>query len=785
MIRGGIMEQIEALSVPTNKRRVWKNGEKRAILIYNMAIKAIGILVARAMPFGGIAPFGISFLATERRFSLSAVISALMTAIGYLSLFNINLAVRYISSIVIYLIFLFSVASGDEDVPPVLAICAAGVAVVISRIGEMIWVGFSLGGVIQLLCDVGMTIVGALIFERTRGVLRGGGKKLFSMNKEEKIYGIFLVVILFIGVKSFYISQFISAANVAGLWIVAVFAMCGGVADATVCAVTVGLLAGMGENILLVISLFAICGLAGGVAKKYGKTAVCITISIVSAVLAIYCSEKGVLILGYMDIPLSVLAIILTPDAVMRNIGRIFGVKRKTSADTGYRDFTKMRLNSAADSFITLARTFLDISDEPDKIDMEDISIMFDGVADRVCRKCSRMSECWVTDFDSTYQAMLKMLNSMEEKGEMTESCAEDFFGRRCLRIRSFVREINRLYEIYKINCVWKSKLCENRRLAGQQLGSMAQILDNIAEEICDEKLDVGTEEEIIARLEEKDIIVVSADVTVNMVGRYSAFLEVIAPADAEVCQRSVEKVLRSVLGMQMVMVGATGTPGGVLMRFTQPEGYIIESAAACVGKSARCGDNCALRYLSNGKFAAALSDGMGTGARASRDSGATVKLLGDFLEAGFDKSLAVRLINSIMVMKSVGEAFSTIDMCVIDLFSGETEFVKNGAEPSYIRRGREVETIRAASLPVGVMQEVEIETFAHNVTDGDIIVMLSDGIQTKKGREDWIKTIIAEAEDNMPPQELADRIIEMAKTLGGGEPQDDMTAIVLKVSAR
>lgn len=785
MIRGDIMEQTRALSVPANKRKVWKNSEKQAMLIYNIATRAVGSLVARAITLGGFAPFGVSFLAIERRFSLSVIISASMAAIGYISLFNITVAFRYISAILIYLIFLFSVANGDEDIPSNLAICAAGVAVGISRIGEMIWIGFSPGGVIYLLCDVLLTVIGATVFDRTRGVLRGGSRKVFSMCKEEKVYGFFLAIILLIGVKSFYINQLFMAVNVAALWIVAICAMCGGSMSATLCAVVVGLIAGFGDDVLLKVSLFVLCGLACGIVARYGKTAICITMSIVAAIVAIYCSEDGTMILSYMDIPAAVIAIILTPGATVRNIGRVLGIRQKTSADSGYRDFTRMRLNSAADSFMVLAHTFLDISDEPDKINMEDISIMFDGVADRVCKKCSRMGECWVADFDSTYQSMLNMLRTMEEKGEMTENCAEGIFNKRCLRIRSFVREINRLYEIYKINCVWKSKLCENRRLAGQQLGSMAQILDNIAEEICEEKLGNGAEEEIIARLENKNVIVVSADVSVNAAGRYTAFLEVVAPADAEECQRSVEKVLKAVLGMQMVMVGVTGTPTGFLMRFTQPEGYIVESAVACAGKSVKSGDNCALRYLSNGKFAAALSDGMGTGSRASRDSGATVKLLGDFLEAGFDKSIAVRLINSIMVMKSVGEAFSTVDMCVIDLFSGEAEFVKNGAEPSYIRRGNEVETIRATSLPVGVMQEVEIETFAHNVTEGDIIVMLSDGILTKRGREDWVKTVIAEADDNMPPQELADRIVEMAKALGGGEPQDDMTAIVIKVYAR
>ena len=375
----------------------------------------------------------------------------------------------------------------------------------------------------------------------------------------------------------------------------------------------------------------------------------------------------------------------------------------------------------------------------------------------------------------------------MERKGELCEDDADEHFATKCLRLRAVVREMNRLFEIYKINCVWKSKLCENRELAGQQLSSVAQILDNISDELYEEKIDGGAEEEIRMRMRSKGIEIRELTVTIGKKGRYSAFI-CSEKDETDKSRRAAESALRAVLGVKLVMMGATDTrDGGLAMRFGQPEGYRVETgvASASKEKDEECGDNCVMRYLSDGKYAAALSDGMGTGHRASRDSGATVSLLGDFLEAGFDKTIAVRLINSIMVMKSANEAFATVDMCVIDLFSGEAEFIKNGAEPSYIKRSDSTEVVRAASLPVGVMQDMEIETFAHKIYEDDFVVMLSDGLQMKQGHEDWIKYIINDAERKMPAQELADRIMDMAKTLKGGETDDDMTVMVLKMHSR
>ena len=210
----------------------------------------------------------------------------------------------------------------------------------------------------------------------------------------------------------------------------------------------------------------------------------------------------------------------------------------------------------------------------------------------------------------------------------------------------------------------------------------------------------------------------------------------------------------------------------------------MIESGTASDCFSEENGDSSVTRYLSEGKFAAALSDGMGTGHRASRDSTATVRLLGDFLEAGFDRTVAVRLVNSIMVMKSADEAFATIDMCVVDLYSGETEFIKNGAEPSYIKRGSDVETIRSTTLPVGVACDMKVETFAHHLAPGDIVVMVSDGIASKTDG-DWIMESIEKSDPEMPAQELADRLLDRAKSVVETDAADDMTVIVLKLYAR
>lgn len=745
--------------------------------------RSIGVFFARAVIFYGVSPFGISYLATERRFGVKSLISFAFVCLGYASLFELDISLMYIFAATVYMAFLFIAGNDEEDIPTVVCVSAVGVATALGRVCGLIWCGAASADAVKLLCDVALAMSGAYVFEKNRLLLSGRKSRIFSMDRDEKLCLALSCVILLFGLKNISVNEFISLGKIAALWLTVMTALCCGVGGGTACGMAVGTVLGFGNDITLYVTVFSICGFICGITGKYNRN-LAIFFMCGTAVSSMILSGMGGELFGYLDIPLALLSVILTPEAFIGIIGRVYGVRPQSSDADRWRDYAKTKLNAAASSFRTLANTFLDLSDDGDDTDMTEVSVMFDRTADRVCRECPKMSECWVNNFNNTYNSLLGMLEVMEEKGEASISDADEYFARKCLRLRSVTREMNRLFEIYKLNRVWKCKIRENRALAGEQLGSVAQILEGISEDLCEKRIDAATEEEVCSRIEAKGVNVLSFSAVSSGSGRYSAYLEVSEGCDKDNCRRVTETALKSVLGSRMMLSGVVKTNGGVMMKFSQPEGYIVEAGSSSVSSDDVNGDKCILRYLSDGKFAAAISDGMGTGSEAARDSGATVELLGEFLEAGFDKEIAVRLVNSIMVMKSVDEAFATVDMCVIDLFGGEAEFIKNCAEPSFIKHGDTVETIRSASLPVGVIKGVEAESFLYKAEDKDVIVMVSDGVLGKSGKESRICDEIRRSGDDMPAQELADRIIDSA--IGTrGKPSDDMTVVVLKIRRR
>lgn len=90
---------------------------------------------------------------------------------------------------------------------------------------------------------------------------------------------------------------------------------------------------------------------------------------------------------------------------------------------------------------------------------------------------------------------------------------------------------------------------------------------------------------------------------------------------------------------------------------------------------------------------------------------------------------MAIQLLNTALVMGREEVYFSTVDMCVFNLYEGSCEFLKAGASTTFIRHGGEVEKITSTTLPVGVMQNIEIDCVTRKLSDGDFVVMVTDGV--------------------------------------------------------
>ena len=195
-------------------------------------------------------------------------------------------------------------------------------------------------------------------------------------------------------------------------------------------------------------------------------------------------------------------------------------------------------------------------------------------------------------------------------------------------------------------------------------------------------------------------------------------------------------------------------------------------------------GDNYSFFETEEKKFYGVLSDGMGSGERASIESEAVLEMAERYLDGGFSTGLTAKMINDFILAGGEGKNMSTLDICSIDLYSGESEFLKVGAAYGLLKRDGYVEKIPSISLPLGLFYDLEMNRYQKKLLDGDYIFLFSDGIlENFSGEEgeEFFKEIIAEIPYRRP-SEMAGHIMKHAIAASRGRIRDDMTVLVMGI---
>ena len=215
-------------------------------------------------------------------------------------------------------------------------------------------------------------------------------------------------------------------------------------------------------------------------------------------------------------------------------------------------------------------------------------------------------------------------------------------------------------------------------------------------------------------------------------------------------------------------------------------EPYTLELGIARTKKhnSTISGDSNTIIKLKDGKILVAISDGMGSGDIAARNSKKVVLNLEKLLNTGFEEDRAVKLINSYMLVGKEPDNFATIDAMIFDPLVGLTEFIKIGACPTFIctRKGQVV-TVDSNNLPVGMIGNIEIETKTKLLKRGDLVVMVTDGVlDANFDKKEQAIIELIKAVKTTSAQRLADIMLQESIDCNFGMPKDDMTIIVARV---
>ena len=194
-------------------------------------------------------------------------------------------------------------------------------------------------------------------------------------------------------------------------------------------------------------------------------------------------------------------------------------------------------------------------------------------------------------------------------------------------------------------------------------------------------------------------------------------------------------------------------------------------------------GDTHSVIRISSDKFLLALSDGMGSGKNAENISSASLSLIESFYKAGLNSNLILSTVNKLLAINTE-DSFTALDVSVIDLNDATADFIKYGSPYGFIVSDNGVKIIEGNSLPLGIIDELKPSVASASLEDGDVIVLVTDGISDAFGSSgdiiDYLRSVPAKN-----PQTLADGLLSKAVQLSNGERKDDMTVLAVRIFKR
>ena len=337
---------------------------------------------------------------------------------------------------------------------------------------------------------------------------------------------------------------------------------------------------------------------------------------------------------------------------------------------------------------------------------------------------------------------------------------------------------------------IWQKRLNENKDLMVEHLEEMAKIMTQLADETrrC---IPMGERrfKQIAHALREVDIQLKNLYLIENDIGRIEVSLTMRTVKKNNLSAEELGDLLSVFLNMRLTSAQDNAFfIGGDWQTFyyvQETRYHVLTGVAKAVKETEKIsGDNYAFFETETGNLTAVLSDGMGSGEKACSDSTMVVELMQKFLEAGFQMEMAIQMINSALLTGGDNSNMSTLDLCSMDLYSGECHFAKVGSASSYIKRQHLVDRISSGNLPLGIFQKPDMEAVGRKLMDGDYIIMISDGILDALSQgigEDMLSELIGSTNlEN--PGEMANAILNFCIHQCRGHIRDDMTVLVIGI---
>ncbi len=770
----------------------------------NIPIYIISLMISMVGITGEFSPFSISILGACIVNSVPLLGVVLFAIIGSSIRFGVSGALTYILTALVLILSMFVVKPrcNDEEKNEKIRLAKnIFISTLIIQLAKVGISGFTLYDILSIISFSIITVVFYKIFVNSIIVVRDfKDVKAFSI---EEVLGASLMIAISVGAFGDLSVFGFSIRNILSILIVLILGWKNGVLVGTTAGVTIGVTFGIiTSSDPVMVAAYAISGMIAGILNKFGKIGVIIGFCLGNIVLAYVSNGYTVELIHFKEILIASIGLLAIPKSIQINIEEFMGNSKLLPVfpDRALNKSkeTAERLNNVSDTIQEMAKSYkIEKNQAQEETVQSNKDIFISELLDNLNGYENNML---YEDMTKTEGPIVdEIFKLLIDKQEITREQLLDIFAKCNSYIVGFddkkiseyleenisqmVRVINMSYKISKSNFVWQKKFEENKKNIETQLQGVSKAISSIAENIekniKNEEQYNNEKKQVVELLKQKEIEI--QEISIQKEDRF--LIEVYMQKSNNTDIEYIEKILTEVLKEKIVFNQEASI--GTRLNFLSDDKFVMALGNADTTKSNSdiSGDSLLSIRLKDGKYLVALSDGMGSGNDAKQSSNKALKMLENLLLSGFDKKTSLELINSSLINQNE-EIFATLDIAIIDLYCGNIEFIKSGACPTYIKNKNKVQIIKANSLPAGIINDANLQSFDRDISEGEIMLMCTDGILDSnveyKNKELWIKYLLEDIETTNT-KKIADLVLNEAIDNNYGVAKDDMSVVVCK----
>lgn len=739
----------------------------------------IATLCGRATLFGMLKPFGGAFFAAifTGRFSYIYIIGAILGQISSSSpLYETG---KYIFAMTCYALIV-------EKLPPDAkqkASVRSGFFAASLALSGLCFMFTSSRGIafttaydlMLLFLECSIAFCATAAFYKAIPIIKNA-KLSHSFTSAEEISLVSFLGCALWGAKDIASLGIVNLADVVCILIVLVFSVRLGTSHGVIAGLTMGLVSALGSGRVDISCVsYAFSALAASMVGNYGALPASCAFILANALVTALANGSTEVLISLYDILTACIIYALIPEQMLLRLTGFGSRDEKDLIALDERHYCESVLSTAKNSLSILEKRIEELhTKRHSAVDIEER--FFERTARKGCIGCGLRRVCWSRDLQKTVGCLTKALSDSIETGKLKS----EMLPSNCLRPKEFREAFLYSAEIYRIEKMWQGKMSEMSTAAKNQLSAFSEIISAALTALsCTYTFDRALSDDISRRLQSSDIACRDVTVMRDSDGDPTVMLKLENCNGFSLCDRGVADIISSACGKEMIRTGKRDC-STCSVRYAVKPPYAVSFASSGKSSGKRSGDSVRWRIINKSLYAAVLCDGMGTGDKAAMEARSAAETLLDLIEAGVEGEAAVGMVNSLFL--PYGEAtFSATDLYLYNAAEKTVKIVKCGAVASFTKSGERVDALYSKSLPIGSVLTPGIETFTLSAKEGDITVMISDGVLDPGGenalKDTWlIDCLEGFSGDN--PRTLTDSILSRALEKCNNAPKDDITVL-------